>query len=483
MTRISRIDADKKTDMKQISQIGSRLMILLAVALTLAACAGFDPRQLIPPVAIGSPSPPATPEPTPTAVLIPPIGETPVLMCTPPACAPGESYTYPSGDCPGGCGTVCAAPAPTAISGPLAPAPTDWEGLEGWLTALWRGNVNPAAVRASLRQAGMQRNDADWRAADLDGDLQDEWLLVLYDPSLPGVPFGAAGDLWIVNGDGVAFRYYAAPSSDIYEFLAPTIVAVTDVTGDGLPELVADAPFCGAHTCTGNYRVIGLTADGLGDLVRREAVAEGDPGHTITMTFPEIQVVDRDDDGVAEIVVRGGTIGSAGAGVVRSRTEVWRWDGAAVTLAGTTLDPTQYRHHILYEANDLMAAGDVDGALALYEAAINDPALRNDGFAHAPEQVYADISRFAAFRLVLIDLLQGDAERAAGRLAWLQANHPDAAATSAAATLLAGWAGAEGQAALCASIESGLAAVENPTGALSDMGYGNPALLAGDLCP
>ena len=125
------------------------------------------------------------------------------------------------------------------------------------------------------------------------------------------------------------------------------------------------------------------------------------------MPFPEIQVVDRDDDGVAEIVVRGGTIGSAGAGVVRSRTEVWRWDGAAVTLAGTTLDPTQYRHHILYEANDLMAAGDLDGALALYEAAINDPALRNDGFAHAPEQVYADVSRFAAFRLVLIDLLQG----------------------------------------------------------------------------
>ena len=81
---------------------------------------------------------------------------------------------------------------------------------------------------------------------------------------------------------------------------------------------------------------------------------------------------------------------------------------------------------------DRLAAGDLDGALALYEAAINDPALRNDGFAHAPEQVYADVSRFAAFRLVLIDLLQGNAERAAGRLAWLQANHPDAAATSAA---------------------------------------------------
>ncbi len=469
--------------MKQISRIHLRLMTLLALALALAACAGFDPGQLIPPLEIGTPTAPATAEPTPTPVIIPPAGETPILMCTPPACAPGETYACPSGDCPGGCGTICAAPTPTAISGPLAPAPTDWEGLEGWLTELWRDNVNPAAVRAALRQSGMQRSDDDWRAADLDGDLQDEWLLVLYDPTLPAVPFGAAGDLWIVNGDGIVFRYYAAPSSDIYEFLAPTLVAVTDLTGDGLPELVANAPFCGAHTCTGNYRVIGQTAAGLADRVQREPLAEGDPANTISMTFPEIQVLDGDGDGAAEIVVRGGTIGSAGAGVVRPRTEVWRWDGVAVTLAETTLEPTPYRHHILYEANDRLAAGDLDGALALYEAAINDPALRNDGFAHPPEQVYADVSRFAAFRLILIDLLQNNAERASGRLAWLQANHPDATATSAAAALIAGWAGAEGQAALCASIEEGLAAVENPMGTLSDMGYGNPALAAADFCP
>ena len=255
------------------------------------------------------------------------------------------------------------------------------------------------------------------------------------------------------------------------------------MTGDGLPELIADAPFCGAHTCTGNIRAIGQTAAGLADLVQRESLAESDHGNTITMTFPEIQVLDRDSDGAAEIIVRGGTIGSVGAGVVRPRTEVWRWDGAAVTLAETTLEPTQYRHHILYEANDLMAAGDLDGALALYEAAINDSALRNDGFAHAPEQVYADISRFAAFRLILIDLLQNNAERAAGRLAWLQANHPDAAATGAAATLLAGWTGADGQAALCASIEETLAALGDPKGAVSAMGDGNPSLTAAAFWP
>ena len=169
--------------------------------------------------------------------------------------------------------------------------------------------------------------------------------------------------------------------------------------------------------------------------------------------------------------------------IMRPRTEVWGWNGAAVALAETILDPTAYRHHILYEANDRMAAGDLDGALALYEAAINDGALRDDGYAHAPEQTRADISRFAAFRLILIDLLQGNAERANSRLSWLEATYPDSAAAGAATTLVDEWAGSEGMDALCDRIESGLSAMENPAGALADMGYGNPSLGAGEFCP
>lgn len=455
---------------------------LLLLLFLLGACNMIDPGRLIPPAGIATPEALLL-ETTPAATQeLPPTEETPILMCTPPACQPGEQYTCPTGDCPGGCGTVCAPPTP--ITGPLGPAPTDWEGLEGWLTTLWRGNINPAAVRAALQQSGMQRGLDDWRAADFDGDLQDEWVAVLYDPSLPGTPFATPGDLWIVNGDGVVFRYYAAPSSDIYEFTAPAIVAVTDLTGDGLPELVADAHTCGANTCTGSYRVIGQTAAGLADLVQREPRGDGDPGNTIAISFPDPSVQDVDGDGVAEFVVHGGALGSVGAGVVRTYTEIWDWDGTGLVLATTTLDPTPYRHHIVYEANTHMAAGDLDSALALYEAAINDPALVNEPFfTYTPEQVYADITRFAAFRLILIDLLQGNTERANGRLAWLQANQPDAALTEAAAQLVAGWTGLDGQAPLCAQIEAGLSASENPLGSLADMGYGNPALTAADLCP
>ncbi len=465
---------------------GKMLRLLLLLPLALVACVGFDPTQIISTVeTAASTAPAAEPsaaEPTGAALTgLPPTAETPILMCTPPACAPGESYTCPSGDCPGGCGTVCAAPTP--ITGPLAPAPTDWESLEGWLTALWQSHVDPAAVRAALQQSGMQRGYDDWRAADFDGDLQDDWVLVLYDQSLPATPFAAPGDLWIVNGNGVIFRYYAAPSSDIYNFIAPAIIAVSDLTGDRRPELITDAHSCGANTCFGNYRVIGQTASGLADLVRRAPVAENDPGDTISISYPEPRVEDMNGDGTAEFVVHGGLLGSAGAGIVRTRTEIWGWDGTAVTLAETRLDPTPYRHLVLYEANDRMAAGDLDGALALYEATINDPALVNEPFRYTPEQVYTDVSRFAAFRLVLIDLLQGNADRAAGRLAWLQANYPDAPVTQAAGQLIGGWTGPDGQAALCEQIEASLAATPDATGALADMGYGNPTLTVADMCP
>ena len=94
--------------MIRISQLPWRLLTLLVMTLAVAACAGFDPGELIPPLSVGTPTAPA--EPTPTATVAPSIDETPVLMCTPPACAPGEVYVCPGGDCPGGCGTICAAP-------------------------------------------------------------------------------------------------------------------------------------------------------------------------------------------------------------------------------------------------------------------------------------------------------------------------------------------------------------------------------------
>ncbi|MCB8986607.1 MAG: hypothetical protein H6661_02520 [Ardenticatenaceae bacterium] len=74
---------------------------------------------------------------------------------------------------------------------------------------------------------------------------------------------------------------------------------------------------------------------------------EGQPGDVISISFAEPRLEDENGDGRLDFLVHGGTIGSVGAGIMRPYTEVWRWDGTAVTLAHTQLDPTTYRHHYL----------------------------------------------------------------------------------------------------------------------------------------
>lgn len=59
----------------------------------------------------------ATLPPSPTFTLSPTF--TQQAVCTPPPCKPGEIFTCPSGNCPGGCGTTCATPTG------LPPKPSD----------------------------------------------------------------------------------------------------------------------------------------------------------------------------------------------------------------------------------------------------------------------------------------------------------------------------------------------------------------------
>ena len=73
--------------MIRISQLPWRLLTLLVMTLAVAACAGFDPGELIPPLSVGTPTAPA--EPTPTATVASSLDATPILMCTPPV-----SYTH-----------------------------------------------------------------------------------------------------------------------------------------------------------------------------------------------------------------------------------------------------------------------------------------------------------------------------------------------------------------------------------------------------
>lgn len=428
------------------------ILILLA-AVTLAGC------RLIQPT-------PPTNNAT-TAAL------TPLPACTPPACGDGQTLTCP-GNCPGGCGVVCADLTPV---GGLSVAPTDWPGLETWLTDAWLTQANPAAVRRALAPGGRLLDQANWTAADLDDDLKDEWIIYLSslssDPDYQALLLGVTGRLWIVNGRGVVYSSETLPPIRFTRLI--------DLTQDSVTDLVFESTDCGANNCYTAYRVI----SGGGGSFRNVVQPNPESGAAAIGVIdpPPPQFYDDDGDGFIDFSIQSAPRGTAGAGVVRGTTQVWRWNGDTLALATTTLDPTTWRHHILYEANDLFAAGDWVAAILKYEAVINDKALQNFALNGDGAGAYADMSLFAAFRLILADLQTNNAAKAGQRLNWLQTNYAGRAATVAAAQLLATWQATPSLEQACAAAESSLNAYDNPTGSLVDMGYANPSLSGADLCP
>ena len=104
---------------------------------------------------------------------------------------------------------------------------------------------------------------------------------------------------------------------------------------------------------------------------------------------------------------------------MRAYTEVWAWEVTwmAPRWRETVWDPTEYRHHLLYEAMDLMDAGELADAEALLIRVLEDPDLIVEPFDATAEETQAAIAQFAGFRLVLVHLLRGDRMAAGNRAA------------------------------------------------------------------
>ena len=377
--------------------------------------------------------------------------------------------------------------APAATIAPLGDAPLTWEALGPWLADAWQDRRDPAEVRAALMAAGWQDDQAQWRNLELTGDLRDEWVLQLVDitadPEYADMWFFAApGNLWIISEGGPLYSHH--DGTDLLSRepgLMPEVAGLADMTGDGLPELVLKDTDCGAHTCYGYFTVIGLTRAGF-----RNLVDSRDPQFdAISLSYPEVRLVPEGDRSV--LMLHGGITGSAGAGIMRAYTEVWAWEGeddleGAVRWRETVWDPTEYRHHLLYEAMDLMDAGELADAEALLIRVLEDPDLIVEPFDATAEETQTAIAQFAGFRLVLVHLLRGDRMAAGNRAAWLNNAYPGAPLSISARHAVDGWQGQTGLHLLCERLRAELEQYPEPTGPLAYMGYGNPSITTAQLC-
>lgn len=342
--------------------------------------------------------------------------------------------------------------------------------INGWLA----GGGSPEHLSSLAGAWGAWGSGDRLQEADLDADGQPEYLLPLrWQPPGAPSPLQVPGYLLAVRRNGTVWQAGPVPvagepvpagpeTTAAVPVSGPGLVAVTDLTRDGRPEVVAQSRECGAHTCFLTLSVHNLNPAGewqtllvVPDLPGGEARVQGE-----------------------EVRIFAGGVGSVGAGPQRNESRTYRWDGRALVETAREVAPSRYAHFRLVDGNAAAAAGDIDGAKRLYQELLSDDG-RLEYWAD-PELETPFLKALARFRLLVLAARSGQAaEVAALAAAAEQADGPYA--RWARAFLEAAGAGGAGWEDGCraAAATWNLSEQEPP----AYWGYSHPPFGPGSLCP
>lgn len=258
--------------------------------------------------------------------------------------------------------------------------------LQGWDADAPAAARTDAARRSSVTEA------------DTTGDGQPELIVNLVDYRVPSVTSGPPGLIVAIHRDGDRYQAISLPQGQPDKQRAgPFVQQVIDVSKDGGAEILYISDECGASTCV-NRPMVATWAGGSYRLATPP---------DLEMTFATVTLEDRDGDGRLELVLQGGLMGSAGAGVQRSRTEIYRWVGGQYERSETIAEPTIQRYFVIQDANAAFLRRDNRAAIALYERAATDDTLSDERAIPGPN-AGPGMRAFARFRLLLIRAIQGN---------------------------------------------------------------------------
>jgi outer membrane protein assembly factor BamB len=237
----------------------------------------------------------------------------------------------------------------------------------------------------------------DLQTADLNNDGRSELLLLVAGPNL-------SDDGWAMvieqDADGLYNLAWAKPAS------APESLAVVDLNGDsGLDFVYGDQVFQVSQSYV-TVVPVGWSGQAFVDLSH-------EPIASTNVHLDEVRIEDTTGDGLSEIIIRGGTYGSAGAGPDRTSTLTYTWSEDGYVLLSQVPDLPQEYYFFLVDGNQQLIAGEFETAIAIYESSLfSDDAIYDS---------YADHQRaFAEFQLMLAYLLLKDEEGAA---VWANSGH------------------------------------------------------------
>jgi hypothetical protein len=273
-------------------------------------------------------------------------------------------------------------------------APATFADYPAAIQAHLDGGGTPATLYESLSQLGaVAQNSGTVQLADFTGDQVPEWVVSIQDPTVEPLGPLPPGQLYIFMCQAGAYQQ-AYDSGYTEDSSLPTVQATTDVTADGQNDLLYTVSLCGAHTCFDTLSVIRWNGTAFGNVVVGDSM----------LSYSTIRTVPGSGDAV-NIEMYGGTIGSVGAGPQRPRTKLWGWNGSAIVLLDTQLDPALYRFHLVNDADDAAANGEASLALELYTRVIDDDALLSW---EAVTDEREHLEGYALYRSMILHLLAGN---------------------------------------------------------------------------
>jgi len=290
--------------------------------------------------------------------------------------------------------SICVQPAPQEPI-PIAP----FEDLPNLFLEFLNAGGSPSTLHANLERLGIANVAPTVSVGDMTGDHRIDVVVSFLEPNPQTVPPPGALLVFICLGDQYTLTHIELSG----DFLAaPRILQLQDMNADGTSELIFSSSTCGAHTCFESAQI--LTWNGVN-------FSPSLSGATDDLPFPNLQVTDYDLDGIYNLEMTSSGFGSVGAGPQRPLTRIWQYNPAngMWEKSQEILGVSNYRIHMLHDADSAARDGEYDIALVLYEQVITNTDLL-DWADRDTERL--DLGAYARYKLVVIYALRGDVERA-----------------------------------------------------------------------
>jgi hypothetical protein len=221
------------------------------------------------------------------------------------------------------------------------------------------------------------------------GDGLAEVVVSIFDPwSQAALP---PGTLLIYSCSGGKYhQIYRHDSAK--EAGPPHLWYIEDLNSDGQAELVVSEATCGANTCTEEVQILVWTGAAIENRLR---------GSSADLPTPDIRLAETGEAGVLAVEVVSDGIISADAGPQRGELRRWvvdptsgEWEVERDELLGS-----EFRIHVLHDAEAAAQEGDHNLALALYGKVAEDEGLLDwlD-----PDEERANLGAYARYKLALL---------------------------------------------------------------------------------